>query len=334
MNNWRTAAAALLCILSFAAGPASGMSSTGWVTSTSISLSWTAPGDDWNEGRASRYDLRFATLPISGTDSLAWWNASSTVICTGLPTPGAPGSSDSFVVTGLAPGQTYYFVLRTADEVPNWSFFSNVAFASTLARPDTTSPPEDDTPPVPVGGIAATPSQDGISLSWSPSPDPDVAGYLVYRSCSQSDLEQLTPGLILENSYLDRTVLPGVTYYYTVTAVDFASNESPVAQVVGVTAASVTPVTTRLLSPFPDPCVNQAVLRYEVAQEEEDCALKIFDVTGRLVRVLRQGRMGPGQHSTLWDLREDNGRRVRPGVYLCTLNAGRSTSTKKLAVLQ
>ncbi|KPJ59727.1 MAG: hypothetical protein AMJ46_10280 [Latescibacteria bacterium DG_63] len=104
----------------------------------SVTLTWTAPGDDGTVGTASQYDIRYSTSNISGTDTTAWWNQATQ--CTGEPAPQGPGVSESFVVTGLEPSTTYYFVLRTADEVPNWSGFSNVAVLSTTESPDTVPP--------------------------------------------------------------------------------------------------------------------------------------------------------------------------------------------------
>jgi hypothetical protein len=94
-------------------------------TANSISLVWTAPGDDGTVGRASRYDLRYSTFAISGTDTLGWWNAATIVNMTGK-VPSTPGALDSMVVSGLVAGVRYYAVIRTADEVPNWSRYSNL----------------------------------------------------------------------------------------------------------------------------------------------------------------------------------------------------------------
>jgi hypothetical protein len=38
-----------------------------------------------------------------------------------------PGSAETYTATGLTAGLTYYFVLWTGDEVPNWSEVSNTA---------------------------------------------------------------------------------------------------------------------------------------------------------------------------------------------------------------
>ncbi|UCF79682.1 MAG: hypothetical protein JSW03_05430 [Candidatus Eiseniibacteriota bacterium] len=303
------------------------------VTSTSATLRWTAPGDDGDQGKAWRYDLRFSSDPISGTDSLAWWNATSTNRCSGLPDPGEPGSVDSFVVTGLLPERTYYFVLRTADEMPNWSYFSNVAVVTTPAKNDSV-PYSDEIPPGPVAGLSAWTVDEGINLSWMPSPDADVVGYYVYRSIDAQDFNAITSTPLSQVSYLDTNVLAGVTYYYSVTAVDDADNESPISQSVSATAPSGAPSVTRLLAPFPDPCVSQTVLRYEIKEAHADVTLRIFDAHGRLVRDLLQERLEQGQYSVVWNLREDNGRRVSPGVYVCAFATQTTNSTKKLVVLR
>ncbi len=303
------------------------------VDATTATLRWTAPGDDWNEGQAWQYDLRFSTTPISGTDSLTWWNASKTIICTGLPGPGEPGATDSFVVSGLVPGRTYYFVLRTSDEIPNWSFFSNVAIVTMSSLPDT-SLPGDESPPAPVAGLSATPVPQGILLNWSPSPDPDLAGYVVYRGTSQGELEPLTAQLLATAGYTDTDVTPGVTYFYAVTAVDNAGNESAVAQSTSATAPAAPPAVTRLLAPFPDPCVKQATLTFEIAEQTSAYSLRIYDIYGRLVRDLGRGPALAGQYTSLWDLTGDEGERVAPGVYFSVLSTEHVSSCKKVLVLK
>ncbi|HMI30513.1 MAG TPA: FlgD immunoglobulin-like domain containing protein, partial [Candidatus Limnocylindrales bacterium] len=63
---------------------------------------------------------------IAGTDTASWWAAASAVNM-GTKLPGTSGALDSTVVLGLTGGTRYYAILRTADEVPNWSGFSNYA---------------------------------------------------------------------------------------------------------------------------------------------------------------------------------------------------------------
>lgn len=97
------------------------------VSANSITLRWLAPGDDGSEGRASVYDLRYST-----TSNLVpnWWDSVATPF-EGEPEPAPPGEIDSLTVGGLSPATTYFFALRTGDEVPNWSAISNVLEEST-----------------------------------------------------------------------------------------------------------------------------------------------------------------------------------------------------------
>ncbi len=64
-------------------------------------------------------------------------------------------------------------------------------------------------------------------LSWSINLETDLAGYRVYRSEEPGTRGQpLTPDLLPTPSYRDTSVLPGHRYWYSVTAVDRAGNES------------------------------------------------------------------------------------------------------------
>ena len=129
----------------------------------STTLLWTAPGDDGMVGRATTYALRYRTTAIVGTDTLSWWNAATAV--SGLPAPGVSGATDSVLVNGLDPTKTYYFILRTADEVPNWSGYSNVAIKP--ASVDATPPAAITDLAVPAAGTSAT-AQPAQSRPGSP----------------------------------------------------------------------------------------------------------------------------------------------------------------------
>ena len=97
-------------------------------TDNCITLTWTASGDDGYVNSASQYDIRYSPSHIIEAN----WDSAAQ--CAGEPSPQPASSSESFVVTGLSPETTYYFALKTADEVPNWSGLSNVASGTTSSR--------------------------------------------------------------------------------------------------------------------------------------------------------------------------------------------------------
>jgi hypothetical protein len=136
---------------------------------TTVTLTWTAPGNDGTEGRAVEYDVRYGDAAITGES----WSTAQRV--EGVSAPSAAWTTDSLMVTGLEEATTYYFALKTRDQVPNWSALSNVietmtSSSSTLQR--LTSSPE--------GTYAVSPcwSPDGQEIAFWATWNGD---YEIYR---------------------------------------------------------------------------------------------------------------------------------------------------------
>ncbi len=89
-----------------------------------VKLIWTASGDDNFLGQASYYDVRYSTEPV-GTDTAFWWQ--SAMQAQNLPTPSMAGRKDSCIFENLLIDRHYYFAIRVADEVYNWSNIVNIA---------------------------------------------------------------------------------------------------------------------------------------------------------------------------------------------------------------
>jgi len=134
------------------------------VTETSVTLVWTAPGDDSLSGRATRYDLRRSLTPIN---TLADFAAATPV--TGLPAPQAAGALESVTATGLTPSTTYWFSLRTFDEVGNGSALSNLVQLTTAVSTDQTRP-------APVRLSLASETATSVMLSWTDVGDDSLSG--------------------------------------------------------------------------------------------------------------------------------------------------------------
>ena len=100
------------------------------VNQTSVSLEWTAPSDPDNPV-AKWYDVRYATSgPLSESNFYSGTYYTS-------PFPSPPGTTESFTLTGLQTGVTYWFAIKSSDDVPNWSGASN----SPSATPGTAANP-------------------------------------------------------------------------------------------------------------------------------------------------------------------------------------------------
>ena len=154
-------------------------------TTTSITLTWTAPGDDGNTGTATTYDVRYRTG--GAVDSSNWASASQ---ATGEPTPHVAGTGETFVVSGLSSSTVYYFGLETADEVPNWSAISN-------SPSGTTSTPADTTPPATVSNLAtSSPTTTSITLTWTAPGDDGNTG-----TATTYDVRYRTGGAVVTTNW-------------------------------------------------------------------------------------------------------------------------------------
>ncbi|MGW0884315.1 PA14 domain-containing protein [Streptomyces sp. NPDC002671] len=123
-------------------------------------------------------------------------------------------TATSYTDTALpADGRTYYYEVRAYDKAGNES-------AGTADQPVTTA---DRTPPPIPTGVTAGSGGDGVSLAWNAVAD--AATYRVYRSTS-ADGAYSRVAAADRTSYLDASGTEGARYYYRVTAVDAAGNES------------------------------------------------------------------------------------------------------------
>jgi len=62
--------------------------------------------------------------------------------------------------------------------------------------------------------------------------------------------------------------------------------------------------------------------------------LKIYDVGGRLIKVLLDGHVTDGPHAVSWSGCDDAGRRVAAGVYLYNLRAPGIQESRRMVMLQ
>lgn len=83
----------------------------------------------------------------------------------------------------------------------------------------------------------------------------------------------------------------------------------------------------------PNPVTDRAEIRYTLSSPR-DVSLKVYDITGRLVKTLVDKRVEAGEHFVEWNLRDDSSTEVAAGIYFYRLEAGSFSSTKKLIVVK
>ena len=223
-----------LCLLLLGIIPAASVAQS---ASNSVQLTWTASGDDSLTGTASQYDLRYSTSLITAA------NFASATQVTGEPVPGAPGASQSHTVTGLQPATTYWFAIKTADDVGNWSLVSNVISKTTSAAPDVIRPAAAS---VAVSAVTDT----SATLAWTAVGDDSLTGtatsYEVRYSTAPITAANFASATAATGvpapavagtaqSVVVRSLSRQVTYYFALRTTDDAGNPSALSNVPSTT---------------------------------------------------------------------------------------------------
>jgi hypothetical protein len=196
------------------------------VTQNGIELSWSLPefpaaansGETVTGYHLYRGELDASSpAPTSNDLSQAKWKSPPILL--------APSQTNSYRDTLFDFGKIYVYQVRSlviADGKPVESDDSTPAIVT----------PRDTFPPTAPQNLVVTeiPGENGavsVDLSWSINPENDLAGYRIYRSEQQDERgHSLQTELLLSPSYRDVSVQPGHRYWYVVTAVDRAGNES------------------------------------------------------------------------------------------------------------
>jgi hypothetical protein len=79
----------------------------------------------------------------------------------------------------------------------------------------------------------------------------------------------------------------------------------------------------------PNPAASATELRFGITRTGP-VQVTVYDVAGRRVRTLIDGTRGPGAHVATWDLRNERGDAVAPGIYLVRLEAEGAARTSRI----
>ena len=204
-----------------------------------------------------------------------------------------------------------------------------------ISQPDSGYSVDNIAPGVPTSFSAAY-LAGSVTLDWDDAPEADFQFYRIYRNTdpefvpSPANLVQETAA----SAWTDLTANPW-GYYYKITVLDHAGNESEAAsptEVTGVQNGAV-PARTVLLGAVPNPFNPSTKLSFEMAAAGH-ARLKVYDTGGRLVATLLDERRNAGRHHVIWDGRDNAGRMSSAGVYLYRLETDGYNETKRMVLIK
>jgi PKD repeat protein len=195
-------------------------------------------------------------------------------------------------------------------------------------------------PGVPSGLEASLIAPQQVSLSWNSVLDEDFNYYRIYRSLIPDFMPSITDllSVTVDSSYIDQQVLSDSTYYYRLSVIDFAGNESDFTPAVSARIVAIKDndkISDNYLieQNYPNPFNPSTTIRYAIPQNERVC-IKIYNILGEEIRTLINKKQPPGWHFVKWDGKDNQGQLVSNGVYFYRISAGVYSDTIKMLYLK
>jgi len=91
------------------------------------------------------------------------------------------------------------------------------------------------------------------------------------------------------------------------------------------------PVTS--LRAYPNPFNPSTTVAFSLSQAGQT-ELAVYNIRGQRVRTLLNARLAAGEHTAVWNGRDDTGRAVAGGVYFCRLCTGAGSQMRKMLLLK
>jgi hypothetical protein len=286
--------------------------------------------------------LAFGEIEVgtAATETLLVWNEGTALLTVSGISSDHPDFSAYPTSFALLPEESAPVVVEF---VP--SAMGSIAGSLTIVSDD----PDEGSLVVAVGGtgtsttpvensLYATETEAGtVLLRWVVQSLTEYQGFNVYRATSQDGpfarvntdlIEPGTPG-----SFEDTGVWPKTSFWYELLGILADGTEETVGAGLGyVTTGGRLGVA--LYPASPNPFTAETHIRLDVPTDAGRVLLAVYDIAGRRVRRLDEGRLPRGRHVVRWDGRDDQGRAVSSGVYLVRLEAEDELLTRKLLLVK
>lgn len=262
---------------------------------------------------------------LSGAPVTAYWEYLGSTPARGWAGYGATIStnSDMFAFATWFPWEA--FMLETVSP-------SGAVLATSL--PDSGFSMDNRSPAYPAA-FAAVRAGGATHLSWQPNAEPDLRDYRLHRGTSV-DFVPSDANLVAAptgTSY-DDVAAPG--FFYKLAATDVHGNSSHFALVTPAQTLDAPPPAAAELAfapVAPNPARELATLAFALPTAGP-AQLAVYDAQGRRVRTLLDGARPAGRQAVAWDLRDDGGRTLAPGLYLARLVTPAGTRVQRLAIVE
>ena len=221
-----------------------------------------------------------------------------------------------------------------------WSVFYIAGYSKDNAVVYSTQPDSgfstDNISPSSVQNVTAGFTTNTVTIKWKANTETDVYQYAIYRGTTATFTPTTPIASVRTTQYQDVLSQTGVTYYYKVSAIDIAGNESPytaVSVLTGVENSGGVPTEFALSQNYPNPFNPSTEIMFAIPKQS-NVKVVVYNLRGEEIATLVNQTMSAGNYRAVWNGRTDDGRSVASGVYFYHLQADGFTATTKMTLLK
>ncbi len=224
----------------------------------------------------------------------------------------------------IAAGDNYGLVAWA--DLRNWPARSDVYAARIVDVPTAVAA---------VSDFAAVAMAEGVSLSWHLNDPRGITGMRIHRSESggpESPVSDEIPATAqaARLEFLDTSAEPGRSYSYRL-QIRSGTQVAWLGPVAVDTPQRISSLAWR--AAWPNPFGRSTSITLAVPRPA-DGAVRVYDVQGKEVRTLAEGRFEPGERTLQWDGRDAAGNATAPGIYFLSAQVGDEQARLRLARVQ
>jgi hypothetical protein len=198
--------------------------------------------------------------------------------------------------------------------------------------------------PVELSSFSARCEGGSIVLEWATESEVDHLGFILERSVVtgawvQISSYQFQDGLKgqgskssrTEYTFTDGTVEPGKEYSYRLSDV---STRGEVAVYSPITVKTdQAPEKTEMEKAYPNPFNPRTYIGYRLS-EDDRVEISVYDLLGRRVKALFNGRQSAGSYHVYWNATDETGNRAPSGGYIIQMTTGKTSQNQKVLLMK
>lgn len=226
--------------------------------------------------------------------------------------------------------------LKNARDIPALSFKD---FSITIS--------DDEPLPVSLTLFNAQAENGVIQLNWRTESEIENLGFiLLRRSPGQSEFVFLadhntSPALLGQGTvnystdyiFSDHSILPNTTYEYVLQDQDYSGKITTLDTIRIDSGPLLTPTEYTLSQNYPNPFNATTQINFYLPKKSS-IKLAVFDIQGRLVKVLLDQPLDIGAHIIPWHGKDNNGLPVSSGLYIYRLSTETFNQSRKMILLR